>query len=696
MSAGHSGTPRSEAPFPFTPDVHRFDRPDFGLSRDELVQALGGRDKARELARADAHERRRRAALAALDRIDRLPDIHAAAAWRLASSYAPGLPDRSALQCSITGCSHHGDTRPLQYAEAVQRVVAEIRPPEEEATPHGMWLVRGDEDEIAQAAQDRAASILAAIAVSHGDEFPLVDLTQWEPWEVAQQTDPAWWRRQYRTQARRAQAWIDCSLRMPRPGCPAVSRYTLGAWRQHMLRSAAWAQGQAVQFADGNVVPLPQIQSNAKKSRKAQLYAVSKAMEYYGGQNDFVAFFLTITLPGEYHPFTSGQRAADGSYPEARPNTDWNPQLGPKAQGRELQRLWALLRSRLAKMPALRQYFGITVPEPHKDGTPHLHAMTWLPRTFEHGGRVRQTAHVLRCALQELAPGRQARMEIVRKREDKTMPDGSIRRSASPASYVMKYILKGDASAEDGGEAWERHRAWLSSRGMRAMRLVGVHGSLRIWQRLWTAGDDEQMPARAYAAKDAMNRSAAAGERATTAAPDSPERAEARQEQAAAAAEALQLIGGLPVGDGRLALEYEEAETVHGKPTRRPVGIVDPVTLERMSLRRQKAAIVNLSEVHREQAEAARMLERAGVQDPVTVVAIHPRKAVETASPDLPDPVVAGLEAVIQTRQSLPQWQEWLPGAQARLSRLRGLPRSHAGPLRRSSLLGQIQHSEAA
>lgn len=54
-----------------------------------------------------------------------------------------------------------------------------------------------------------------------------------------------------------------------------------------------------------------------------------------------------------------------------------------------------------------------------------------------------------------------------------------------------------------------------------------------------------------------------------------PEAPAMRRHQASAAADALREIGGLPGGQIRLRLGYEEIGTAYGRPSQRPVSIVE-------------------------------------------------------------------------------------------------------------------------
>lgn len=697
-AAARDTPPRAPTPKPRTSSGRR--RPWLEAEIQQLARELAARAEARAAARVAAHEDRRRAALDGLAALDTLPRIHAAAAWRLAQQRVPGLPEADELRGAVLRSTRHGAPAVLAAAEAAGRVLASLAPPREEADADGVRLARGDEAEIAALAEEYAVAGRVAQEVVEWARARVPEKQRTpdpEPWIREERACPRWWRRRLRRSAKRAQVWFDTALRLPRVGSsPHVSNFTLAAHRQRQANARAWADGQAVRFEDGSVVPLSEIQHRARTARRATTYAILKGMEHHGQAHDYAAFFITLTLPGAFHAVIKGAEEEDGSYPHAHPNPDWTPKHGPAAAWRALSKMWDGFRSQLAKHRPLRAWFGISVPEPHHDGTPHLHALVWLPSYFtDKRGRRRGTGMVLKGILRRLAPGPQSRLEIVRKRPDRMLPDGRVRRFLSPASYVMKYVtadaLDDDEAQAAAGESGERHRAWASSRGIRRMRLVGAHGSLRIWQRLWTSPDDEELPERAALARAAMRRSAAAGVRAVAAEPDSDERADARREQAAAAAEALGLIGALPGATRKFRLGYDDTVTSYGRPTRRAARVEEHEMVEdtdergrvrqtwvptgaSFPLRRQAAQLVDLP---REQETA---------QEAVTVAASCPREAAGAASPDAPDAVAGEMERLIQARERLQQWQGWCAERRRRLDQLRGLPWT-AFPTRRRPLM---------
>jgi hypothetical protein len=631
-------------------------------------------DCPREALRRELEEARG-AALATLGRVERLPRLHAGAVLRLTDELIarraqeldlpeqamrplPGLDNLHAgvlTQRSVVRWEQVPGSTPITAAGVIAKVLAEIEPPAHECSAEGAALVRGDEDAIRTAAQ-RAARRWAAwyeardamrrAAAASGTPLPAVAE---RPWVRRERTCARWHTRRLRREALRAQAYYDTALRLARPGYDYVSSYTLGAWRQRQERQQAWAEAREVQWDDGASASLAAVRDSAARARGAALYAISRGHEHWATSQGYTAFFLTLTLPGEYHSYSSGARAANGTYPHQRPNGAWTRDHGPRRAWAELQHRWARLRAILAdRSDDLRAHVGAAVPEPHRDGTPHLHVLVYLPRTWrdQHGAE-HGTAWELRRALRTVCPGpRAARLEVVRR-----VPG---RRTVSPATYVMKYILKSlndEQTLREQGEAGERHRAWASSRGLRRMRVLGSHGVLRAWQRLWTlsarqdrareaaadqpvivAAADEDgdaegtaiLPERAEAAMAAMRRARASGSVAEDEALSPAERALARERQAGHYADALALLGGLPGGQGRLCLTYAAGESEYGRPTKRPDGLVDPATGEWMPLRDQGARIVASKKPCKHQE--------------LTVVASRPRAGADAPAPTAAPP----------------------------------------------------------
>lgn len=675
--------------------------------------------KAAEIwAAQEAAQERRRRALAALGRIALLPDRHAAALLRivgLTSSLA--LLEQTLRTAPVTATESPLEA---QLREALAALTA-IAPPRSECTETGAHLVRGDEQ------------VIRAEAEMSAEAYCSLGCGNVAPWVASERMCPRWHRRRLRREALRAQAYYDVALRMARPESQYVSAYTLGHWRQRKANNLEWATGMCVVIGE-QVVPLTTIQANARKAKRAQLYAFVRAMEWVGQQLDMTPFFVTFTLPGDWHSYSVGERAKDGSYPHQRVNRDWTPAHGPQAQKDELNRRWGLLRSNLAKIPSLRAYFGQLGPEPHMEGTAHAHVILWLPTRFERRGQSRATRYLLLRLLKTIAPGRESDLEVIDKKK-----------GAAPASYVMQYVMKSlddpevdppTGEAPDGeehlvGEASERYRAWASARQMRRMRTLGLHGSVRIWQRLWTSDPDpdpddphaERLPECAQRVCRLMQAARAAGEAAEQAKADGNYAAVALQkhEQARATAHALAAAGAWPSAinerlaevleddairpDEALRLCNEETTTAYGRPTRRPEAFAlkrrvqdrdergrprgrarwEEIPGTRVPLKRNPdARLCPKDEVEADLDSLLTTAANSLKKKTVTVVATCPRLSDDGCS-WYDDEHAKVVENLIAERHDNPRWHEWCERMRSRVANLGGAPPPTAGPLPRRS-----------
>jgi hypothetical protein len=154
----------------------------------------------------------------------------------------------------------------------------------------------------------------------------------------------------------------------------------VAASREQSRRTRVWAERHVLveRGADGRpvlasepgdrrgplAVPMVEVIAEQVKARFATLWSLVSAIEQHAEAAGLACLFVTLTQPPDYHANpTHGSRA-------------WDPALSPVRGAEELQERWhrLLARARKAGLPAL----GLWTLEPHKDGTPHRHAMLWL------------------------------------------------------------------------------------------------------------------------------------------------------------------------------------------------------------------------------------------------------------------------------------------------------------------------------
>jgi hypothetical protein len=193
--------------------------------------------------------------------------------------------------------------------------------------------------------------------------------------------------------------------------------------REQNRRTLEWAKGhRLVERLPGErplSLPLAEVLQNQVAARHATLWSLIKAVEQHAERQGLACLFVTFTLPPEYHPNPSH---GVGS---------WDPALSPVRGAEELQERWhrMLARSRKAGVPVL----GLWTLEPHRDGAPHRHAMIWL--------RPEHQARFLAIVRDEF-PDPEGQENVAATVKSWQQRPAGTEGAASPATYIVKYILK--------------------------------------------------------------------------------------------------------------------------------------------------------------------------------------------------------------------------------------------------------------
>ncbi len=430
----------------------------------------------------------------------------------------------------------------------------------DDAVPRSVLAAVTDPD-LCKIATDRAtaayhrwvarAGVAAAVGREHEEPTPDVRRTHCSLWQ----------RRQVRRQSGEARQHLAAALgTVGRGGAPYADDYSLARWNERQAAQGAWAAERVLSGPDGITVPMVKVVASGQAAQQARMYAMMLGVDELAQRRDLTAVFATVTLPPEWHPGPAEGRRT------------WTPDRTPAMADNALRHAWARFRAILADRGV--QTLGLRVWEPHKDGTPHMHALLYvLP------AQVSMVDDALMTVCPEPRPGQRiaSRMEVID------------RKRASPASYVMKYILKAIAVVPDekdrtpgAGEGvhddeqlqhYERHRAVASERRWRRYAWLGVHGVQRVWQRLLTT---KEMPN------------------------DAPERVQRAWMALHAGqwADALEALGAVGPRAQGIRLGYEEAETRYGDIARRAVRVVDLASGWTMPLTRQGWSVVK-AECHK-------------------------------------------------------------------------------------------------
>lgn len=423
-----------------------------------------------------------------------------------------------------------------------------------------------------------------------------------------------WQRRDLRRKAASARLNTSAHLKTTgRGGAPYADGYSVQRWRERQDDAESYGRAHAVRFEDKSEVSLLALMQAGTRAAVSRIYAMTKGMDEVAKKAGLVACFVTVTAPAEYHPNPSMGTCS------------WTPEHTLQAAKAELMDRFARIRARMTKGGITP--FGMRVLEPHEDGTPHLHILFYV-----RPGQVRALDRILRAVCPEPVPGKRVatkrvatKLKLIRPRKGK--------RGASPASYMLKYIVKSlndpDAAAvlaggnvEDGDHLanHDRVRAWGTEMRARRFDFVGTRGCQRIWQRLHTASTEEMAgaPPNAMAAWSAIKeRRWGDALHALGAVPGFNARKEGDGEseerpsriRLGYATERTETITARFVvttitEDGEvLAVTVENGETTtrtvplknrYGEPTKRPAWLVDKATGWKLPLRRRACSIVRV------------------------------------------------------------------------------------------------------
>lgn len=137
-------------------------------------------------------------------------------------------------------------------------------------------------------------------------------------------------------------------------------------------RQREWIELMAIESENGDVLDLKTVidssQSNPANRRHELMTRIAGCQEY-AESNNHVAIFITMTAPSRFHRLRQ-----HGKYWVENSNFDG---ATPRDAHAWLSKSWELFRA-WADYRELT-YYGMRVVEPHQDGTPHWHAVFFMP-----------------------------------------------------------------------------------------------------------------------------------------------------------------------------------------------------------------------------------------------------------------------------------------------------------------------------
>ena len=227
------------------------------------------------------------------------------------------------------------------------------------------------------------------------------------------------------------------------------------------------------------------------------------------------ALFVTVTCPSRMHAYRT-----DGPY-DVVPNERYDGVTTIEEAQAYLVKQWQRFRTACDRWGV--ELYGFRIAEPNHDGTPHWHALLFMPGTVGAGtvknnpraGRpvaLRVAARLLRRYFWREA-GTQADREEKGGRRHRVKVERIDWRKGSAAGYVAKYVAKNidgykvekDLYGNDTLTASRRVDAWASTNHIRQFQQVGG-APVTIWRELRRLHPDQAAAAPEIAmALDAAN-----------------------------------------------------------------------------------------------------------------------------------------------------------------------------------------------
>ncbi|HDR2618771.1 TPA: replication endonuclease [Enterobacter asburiae] len=282
---------------------------------------------------------------------------------------------------------------------------------------------------------------------------------------ILRMCSPDWWGRKiWRLRC----DWRENQLRavgaVHRKAHAYVSASSLVEWQEQRRKNREFFKSHELVDEDGNVSSLEDMINKSTSNpaiRRHELMARMAGVELVAQQRGDVGIFLTITCPSKYH-----SNVESGHH-----NSKWNHTTVAQAQ-RYLCRVWNRATAKL-KREDLRPY-GFRVAEPHHDGTPHWHALLFMPQA-----EVKATVAILRAYFIAEDRDELGRNTGARFKSKKMDP-----RKGSATAYIAKYISKnidghalaGELDDETGKPLNETARyamAWASLHRIRQFQPLG-------------------------------------------------------------------------------------------------------------------------------------------------------------------------------------------------------------------------------
>lgn len=306
-----------------------------------------------------------------------------------------------------------------------------------------------------------------------------------------------WWFKQMRDIQKRMVEHIAIACGEVRANAASyISNQSFQEWQLQQRKNHDYLRAMIIENIDNPEEQVELFDMFLKSSsnpalRRNEMMVRLRGLEEWAEENNNEALFLTLTAPSSFHAGNN--------------NKKWSG-VNPRETQNYLNKVWQQFRALLSKRNI--KFYGMRVAEPHKDGTPHWHALAYVPA--EHKEEV---IRLFKQKALELDGNEKGAAEHRCKVEkcDKT--------KGSATAYIAKYIAKnidgfalaGEVSDEDPTLSLHdnalRVRAWASRWGIRQFQFYGG-ASICVWRelrRLISGQADDEIINKAQAAAGIAN-----------------------------------------------------------------------------------------------------------------------------------------------------------------------------------------------
>jgi hypothetical protein len=284
---------------------------------------------------------------------------------------------------------------------------------------------------------------------------------------------------------------------------PYSSDLSLKRHKQRKANNKAYLESQIAVNQDGyeaTLLDLSDRSTSNPKHRRTELIVTTKGQEVLAKSLGMMGVFITPTLHSAMHRMT---KITDkkGKVIKVIPNPKWDGSTPKDGHNYLLKKFWQPASAKLKRNNI--QYFGLRVPEPHHDGTPHWHLLLFIfPDDYESLKEI-LTEYALRTDPDE--KGASERRITFERIKEGINPETGLEYSA--VGYVIKYICKNvdgymidnqihmtdthkDWHQTNPYESAEKIETWARDNGIRQFQRLGVT-SVQLYREFRRLGEQD-------------------------------------------------------------------------------------------------------------------------------------------------------------------------------------------------------------